>query len=922
MKVRSVAAALAGLCGVVIHASGCAAHAPSSRAGLIAPQAAEQPPAAACAAELATVEARLARLDRARTRIIGALSSAGFPRTVAESANDSAGARELRLDAARSADALEARFAGRTLAFEGVRQQVDWIALNWFDSVRRQWSARQVRALASLTEAEFGNLKTQTTALLEMLPDIAVSTRRRLELLTCAAMPLQARDERASPVQPFAPPDPPATTPVVCDARSSQVTCRESVVIEAPELMSWLRPLNAVSLGADELTVIGPDTTAWAAFARGASGPAVGVERVYVDGMPAATPPAASIGRISVNTDPFSAEYAGVGEVRIDVDLMPPERRWRVNGSAPSFGAGGGSPLGPSGAPVSRASELSVSGPVPRLPLTFSVHGATRLSRRRPTFVEPESSTLAPATDELLSSSRGSSLIAGVAFASARVLARATFSGGAAHASHVGIGGTNGPTTGQRLDTVQRALQASWRVADSGRIHRGALSVGHERLDADAESFEPAVRVVGQLATGGAALAAAARRATSWAARHVLDGAEGRWKVGIEANHDTIAERRVPNAGGRLHVSSLGAATGTWIVGLHQSAAETGTTSAAMFAERLALDTRRFSARGGLRADWQNGAGLRVSPRVVAAARAGRLQLSGGAGLFVQRWLPDLLLAAAHDGSSDTYVVQDVLVGAPPRVDPSSGVQLRTVMPGTFERRQDMIVRGGILWRAGPVQAGIEHTWTRGESLPGVMRERDALGLLDTIASDRKLRLHQTHARASLRFTAALVVAHYQHARALDDGDDALTAPVERGGVEGEWGRKSGVPRHAASLSAVLRLPLKVRMSLSAQGHAGMPFTVITGRDSAGLATFADRGGRPRNDGVLPPSFKLSLFVARTVRIPAFEWLAFDAGVRADNLTDHRNITSVGSVIGTPMFGRPLAAAPGRSIRFWVALAR
>jgi hypothetical protein len=43
-------------------------------------------------------------------------------------------------------------------------------------------------------------------------------------------------------------------------------------------------------------------------------------------------------------------------------------------------------------------------------------------------------------------------------------------------------------------------------------------------------------------------------------------------------------------------------------------------------------------------------------------------------------------------------------------------------------------------------------------------------------------------------------------------------------------------------------------------------------------------------------------------------------GVQADNILDNTNYLSVGSVLNSPSFGRPLAAMPGRSVRVFLNL--
>jgi len=193
---------------------------------------------------------------------------------------------------------------------------------------------------------------------------------------------------------------------------------------------------------------------------------------------------------------------------------------------------------------------------------------------------------------------------------------------------------------------------------------------------------------------------------------------------------------------------------------------------------------------------------------------------------------------------------------------------------------------------------------------------------VDRISSDRTLRRHQTYVRASVRRRTDTIVAYYQHVWSFDDSDGPFVPPARQGDVIGEWARSAGVARHAAGVTGGLRLPGQIRVSLTAEARTGTAYTVLTGYDPEGLAVFTDRGGRPRNAGSLPAFCKVSLSASRRLSVPRAAWLTFDVGVRADNATDHRNVTSVGRVAGTPTFGVPLDATAGRSIRFWASLAR
>ena len=733
-----------------------------------------------------------------------------------------------------------------------------------------------------------------------------------------------APGEETRPVADQGPP-----SDITCLPGNAGVTCHDRVDVPATDALD-LRPLDSSSMTSDELRALGPDSAAWIAFARAAAGSLSGAERIYVDGMPApAALSSSTIGRITVNGDPFTAEHADVGETRIDIDLLMPDRRWRINLSSPSFGAGGGSPLGNTGAPVSRAMAMGLSGAVPRLPITFSFQTSARTDARRPLFADPETGLLVrglptSSGDDVRTTSESASLIAGAVFATQNVVVRGTFTGSGMLAEHAGIGGINAVSTGQRLDSQSRGLQVTWRVADGARLHRGGFSVQRDRLGATADSSEPFAIVSGHVASGGDETASETRQTSAWTARHVVDGAGGTWKAGLTASHGVVTHARAPNPLGRFQRSGVDAATGTWTVSTGPIDAAARTTSAAAFAERFVVRGPRATLRAGLRLDWQDGAGLIASPRVAGAARVAGIQLSGGAGLFVRAWTPDLFAVAdAGDGTTGlTFVRHDVEAASLAGLDPSTGEWLRARLADGFERRRDLVVRAGVQRSFGFARAGIEHTWTRGSSLPGTVRERVPDGLLDVIASDRRLRRHQTHARASARRGAAAVNAHYQHVWSFDDGDAPLAVPAVAGDIAGEWARSAGVPRHAAGVTASLRLPFRLRALLSADARSGTPYMVTTGRDPDRLAAFTDRAGLPRNAGLLPPFRKVSVSLSRTVRVPRVASLAFDVGIRADNLTDHRNITSVGAVAGTPMFGVPLDAAPARSLRFWIALAR
>lgn len=168
-------------------ASACAARNPADGAmgrarGPAEPVVTKRP----CTPELAAIDTRLAGLERTRAATRDRLRAAGFERTAADLIGDATAPPGLAIDAARSADALEQLLQGRSLAYPALANEIDWIALNWFDSALKRWTPRHIRILTSMTAPEFGALKQDTVALRQQVSDIGDLRTRREGLADCA----------------------------------------------------------------------------------------------------------------------------------------------------------------------------------------------------------------------------------------------------------------------------------------------------------------------------------------------------------------------------------------------------------------------------------------------------------------------------------------------------------------------------------------------------------------------------------------------------------------------------------------------------------------------------------------------------------------------------------------------------------------
>jgi hypothetical protein len=263
---------------------------------------------------------------------------------------------------------------------------------------------------------------------------------------------------------------------IKCEAHNADVRCRDAVTVTAGDALAGGRPLASSVLSEDELRALGPDTRKLIDFAVRSAGASLGIQRIFIDGMPATGMiPAALISRIAVNADPFSADNAGADQIRIDIDLKEPPRRWSFNASGLSLGAGGGDTLARTSTPRSRNLSAGVSGPLPGLPVTFSLHGERYSDIRQPVFASA-------VTGEMLSDpaittgTNSSSVSAGVVYAAPRGRARVTFFDSSTALTHAGIGALVDADNGSSIATTTTQLLTSWRTSGAGWIQRGGFS--------------------------------------------------------------------------------------------------------------------------------------------------------------------------------------------------------------------------------------------------------------------------------------------------------------------------------------------------------------------------------------------------------------------------------------------------------------
>lgn len=188
----------------------------------------------------------------------------------------------------------------------------------------------------------------------------------------------------------------------------------------------------------------------------------------------------------------------------------------------------------------------------------------------------------------------------------------------------------------------------------------------------------------------------------------------------------------------------------------------------------------------------------------------------------------------------------------------------------------------------------------------------------------------------------------------IDNTDDnQYFTPQTTGVNKGEYARRDNQGLWQVFGNATLHLPSKVLLSTDFNGTGLQPYNVTTGFDNNGDGNLNDRpqyapAGTPlcsanpnaspcgyntpwgvlvnsggtqsisRDKGMLPWGVFLDANIQRTFSLTrntkADHPQTLAVNVRSSNALNHLNATSVGSVLGSPLFGRPYAASSGRRI--------
>jgi hypothetical protein len=178
----------------------------------------------------------------------------------------------------------------------------------------------------------------------------------------------------------------------------------------------------------------------------------------------------------------------------------------------------------------------------------------------------------------------------------------------------------------------------------------------------------------------------------------------------------------------------------------------------------------------------------------------------------------------------------------------------------------------------------------------------------------------------------------------LDDtNDDDFSTPQNAYSNAGELAHRSGQREWNFFGNVNFNLPKKVQLTGDFNGGAEGHYNITTGFDNNGDGNFNDRpqyaapgtpgaiatpygllvasGGTgvfPRNAGVMPTTVYLDMNLQRAFTLTGVakneHQQKLTVNVRSSNILNHRNVTAVGGVLGSPLLGVPYAADNGRRV--------
>ena len=702
--------------------------------------------------------------------------------------------------------------------------------------------------------------------------------------------------------------------------------------------------LSSVSLSTDDLKEISTNGEDLLAYAKLLAGTPSGPDSIYVDGMPAdRLPPADRIESIAINADPFSAEYADGGDTHIDISTRRTDRKLAVSSAGVSLGTRAPAGLNAGLSSTSKNAVLGLTGPVPYLQLAFTGDASYTVGQSEQPILASVPSiqgvSIAPVSAATATDSHGRFALGADYSRKDALRVNATFSVFTARETNLNVEEMTLPQSGASQDTTAYEFRTAFSAIGRHYIDRGGISADWSDSDMNANSSLMGVSVSGAFIAGGADIDKRDAQWNRWTFKNILQSnrRNRNWSAGATVSRRADEENLIPNPFGQIYFDNLadyissataGTDTGTGTISQGQGKVQYASYFAAPFIEAELLRRPKVVVRGGLRADVQTAEGVPLSPRLSAVAALHGFVIKAGGGMFVQPWANSLFLRVLqNDGNHlQQYLMENVSLSSNLRSltgVPESEIISR-ITPGLAATR-NWTSKMSLEHAFGSFLPGVEYTWTDGTHLLGSQRLGTATtGWTDWLESNRAQGKHQVRALAQFRIRGQGLTARYEWVHSRDDTDGPFSFPAQQSNIGGEWGPSSGVATHNLTFVTNSGVGKVLMFTLVDSWHGPLPENITSGLDPEGDGLYTDRAGLPRNSGSGPSYNSMELFAHSRIAMPMCfsaksQKTYLDINVQIPNLLDNKNYMSMGTILGSPLFGLPLAAVPGRSFQFSIS---
>lgn len=683
-----------------------------------------------------------------------------------------------------------------------------------------------------------------------------------------------------------------------------------------------------------------------------AVGTGTGKPQILVDGVPSDNldVPALSVRRISVNKNPYSAEFQRPGKGRIDVTLKH-HLRENYHGDLLSVVQNSAfdarNPFSDSTPPAHRwLSEMELEGPLTHN-IRFLVSGRQDshdegkvVNAVTPTgplvenIVLPESNTFLVGRLSFMRTAAGN---IGVVYKYDNLSQRNQGAGGLVLPEH----SVNGFF---HQNDVKVFVAKDWQ-SFINQFRAGMGEWGENFADV---SNSPALIVLGAFYGGGAQVATREKNTTanaedvaSWSiGNHTLQ-----FGGGVRPRYVSVVN--AANFGGTFTFSSLSDfaqnAPSLYTVNIGQPEISFNQYKSYGFVQDEVRLRSNLSLFAGLRREWQSNAryGKAISPRLALAYAPGHghTVLRTGFGVFYEtqpatmeedNLLYDGIRIRKVDVTDPSFPTPFPIGEVPPTVIPSvlriaPNIRFPYLMQASVSverqlgKKENFLTVGYTTLRG----VGLYRERNLNAPLPGTTTPPNPdfvnFDQYETSASSHSNSLEVTF--RSRAISGLNILAQYRLARTMNDTGGFQTLPANSYDLLPEWGRADFDRRHQFNFLGTYSMFWDIRFGAILSLRSGIPYDISTGADNNHDTVFNDRPpGITRNTGHGPAFANLDLRCSKAFRLSEehSDQRRFEIGVDAFNALNHVNFQNYVGTMTSPFFGRADSAEPTRQLQFSV----